>query len=101
VRIAQWRRSRASLETTGCHHRASTCSDSHQSDMPTPVFRCFSSSNRQKRPQITRIAPNNNRGMTYQTDETHLSSMIQYFVGELSIAFNCLNNCFLLRVVNQ
>jgi hypothetical protein len=41
VRIAQWRRSRASLETTGCHHRASTCSDSHQSDMPTPVFPIF------------------------------------------------------------
>ena len=36
--IAQWRRSRATLEATGCHHRASTCSDSHQSDMPTPVF---------------------------------------------------------------
>ena len=38
VRIAQWRRLRASLEATGCHHRASTCSNSHQSDMPTPFF---------------------------------------------------------------
>ena len=26
VCIAQWRRSRASLEATGCHHRESTCS---------------------------------------------------------------------------
>ncbi len=26
--IAQWRRFRASLEATGCHHRASTCSNS-------------------------------------------------------------------------
>ena len=28
VCIAQWRRSRASLEATGCHHRVSTCSAS-------------------------------------------------------------------------
>jgi hypothetical protein len=39
--IAQWRRSRASLEAIGCHHWASTCSDSHQLDMPTPFFRMF------------------------------------------------------------
>ena len=38
TRIARWRGSRASLEATGCHHWASTCSNSHQSDMPTPVF---------------------------------------------------------------
>jgi hypothetical protein len=38
VCIAKWRRSTASLEATGCHHWVSTCSDSHQSDMPTPVF---------------------------------------------------------------
>ena len=36
--ITRWRGSRASLEATGCHHRASTCSDSHQLGMPTPVF---------------------------------------------------------------
>ncbi len=28
ARITRWRRTRASLEATGCHHRASTCSDS-------------------------------------------------------------------------
>ena len=28
TRIARWRGSRASLEATGCHHWASTCSDS-------------------------------------------------------------------------
>ena len=39
--IAKWRGSRTSLEATGCHHRASTCSDTHQSDMPTPVFPTF------------------------------------------------------------
>ena len=36
--IARWRGSRASLEATGCHHRASTRSDSIQSDIPTPVL---------------------------------------------------------------
>jgi hypothetical protein len=64
-------------------------------------FWCLSSSNRQKRPQSTRITPYNNRGMTYQTDEKHLTSLIKYFVGGFSIAFNCLNNRFLLRVINQ
>ncbi len=101
VHIAQWRRSRASPKATGFHYWASTPFDSHQSDMPTPVFRCFSSSNRRKRPQSTRIAPNSNRGMTYQTDETYLTSLTEYFVGEVSIAFNCLNNHFLVRVINQ
>ena len=40
------------------------------------------------------IALNNNRGMTYQTDEMHLTSLTEYFVGGVSIAFNRLNNCF-------
>ncbi len=39
--ITQQRRSRASLEATGCNHQASNCYDSHQSDMPTPVFLMF------------------------------------------------------------
>jgi hypothetical protein len=38
ARIARWRGSRASLEATGCHHWASTCSDSMQLDIPTPVL---------------------------------------------------------------
>jgi hypothetical protein len=38
ARISQWRRSRASLEDTGCHHRASTRSDKHNLDIPLPVF---------------------------------------------------------------
>ena len=41
ARIAQWRRSSASLEATGCHHWASACSNSHQLDMPTLVFPMF------------------------------------------------------------
>ncbi len=50
--------------------------------------------------KTTRIAPNNNTGMTYQTDENYLTSMRDYFVGGAGIAFNCLNNRFLLRVIN-
>ena len=39
--------------------------------------------------------------MTYQTDEKHLTSLTEYFVGGVSIAFNRLNNRFLLRVIKQ
>ena len=79
-RIAQWKRSRASLEATGCHHQASTCSNRHQSDMPTPVF---SDVYHKKGHKTTRIAPDNNRGMTHQIDEKHLTSLIEYFDGGL------------------
>ena len=65
ARIAQWRGSRASLEATGCHHRASTCSDSHQSDTPTPVL--FDDFHRQIVEKGHKakgyIALNNNRGI--------------------------------------
>ena len=27
------------------------------------------------------LASNNNRGMTYQTDEKHLTNLLEYFVG--------------------
>ena len=62
---------------------------------------CISLSNRQKSHKTTRMAPNNNRGMTYQNDKKHLISIREYIVGGVSIAFNRLNNCFLLRVINQ
>ena len=100
VRITLWRRSRASLEATGCHHWASTCSNSINRSCQH-LFLYFSLSNCQKRPQSKRIAPNNTSGMTYQTDEKHLSSLVEFFVRGVSIALNCLNNCFLLRVINQ
>ena len=47
------------------------------------------------------MAPNNNRGMTYQNDKKHLISIREYFVGGVSIVFNHLNNCFLLRVIKR
>ena len=80
--IARWRRSRASLEATGCHHWAKkTCSNRYQLDMPTPFFLFFSSSVANKDNKTTRIAPNNNKGMT---DEKHLTSLIEYFDGGVS-----------------
>ncbi len=44
--------------------------------------------------------PNNNRGVTHQTDE-HLNNMSEYFVGVVNIAFDHYNNCFLWPVINQ
>ncbi len=76
ARIGRWRGSRASLEANGFHHWASTYSNSN-----TGFVQCFSSSNHWKGPKSTRKAPNNNWGMTYQTDEMHLTSLTEYFVG--------------------
>ncbi len=39
--ITWWRRSRASLEATGCHHWASTCSNSINQTCQHRFFRCF------------------------------------------------------------
>ena len=44
------------------------------------------------------LAPNNKRGMTYQTNEKRLSNFPEYFVGVVKLAIYCYNNCFLLRV---
>jgi hypothetical protein len=35
------------------------------------------------------LAPNNNRGVTYQTDEKHLNNMSEYFVGVVKGAAIC------------
>ena len=51
-----------------------------------------------KRPQGKRMAPNNNRGTTYQTNVKHFSNLREYFVGVVKLAFHCYNNCFLLCV---
>jgi hypothetical protein len=44
------------------------------------------------------LAPNNNRGMTYQTDKKHVTFFPEYFVGMVKLAINRYNNRFLLRV---
>ena len=57
ARIARWRRSRASLEATGCHHWASTHSDSINRTCQHRFFQCFSSSNCLERPQNHKDSP--------------------------------------------
>ena len=44
------------------------------------------------------VAPNNNRGMTYQTDWNHKSKIIGYLVGVVKLAFYSLNTRLLLHV---
>ena len=75
VHITQWRGSRASLKATGCHHWASTHFGNIKGTY-LPIFWCFSLSTWWKRLQIKRMAPINNRGVTYQTDGKHLNSLI-------------------------
>ena len=41
------------------------------------------------------LAPNNNRGMTYQTDEKNLNDVIEYFVGLVELAHYCYITRFL------
>ena len=45
------------------------------------------------------LAPNNNRGMAYQTDEKHLNIFLEYFVGVIKLACYALNTRLLLRVL--
>ena len=60
------------------HHWASTRSDIALLDTPTLVVSDISL---QKRAPDDMLAPNNNRGMTYQTDEKNLNNMVEYYVG--------------------
>ena len=43
------------------------------------------------------LAPNNNRGMTYQTDEKYSTNLLEYFVGAVIIACYSLKTRLLLR----
>jgi hypothetical protein len=54
--------------------------------MPTLVVLDISS---QKRAPVDMLAPNNNRGMTYQTDEKNLNKTVEYSVGVIKIAYYC------------
>ena len=76
--ISRWRRFMAFIKATKRHHRASTCSDITQPDTPAPFNLDISS---WKRAPVDTLAPNNNRGMTYQTDGKLLSKMIGHLVG--------------------
>jgi len=76
--IARWRMFVAFIKSTKCCHRVSTCSNKHQSDMPTPISGVFFIVKSLKK---SSSCPNNNRGVTHQTDEKHLHNMTEYFVG--------------------
>jgi len=82
----------AFIKATKRRHRASTRSDRHQSDMPTPISGVYFIVKLLKK---SSRCPKNNRGVTHQTDEKHLNNMLVYFVGVVNIAFNGYNNCFL------
>jgi len=47
------------------------------------------------------LTPNNNRGVTYQTDEKHLTNLWEYFVGVVKLACYALNTRLLLRVLTN
>ena len=67
----------------------------YQSDTPTLVDSYISS---WKRAPVDMLAPNNNRGVTYQTARIHISKTIGYLVGVVKLACYSLNTCLLLRV---
>jgi hypothetical protein len=98
--IARWRRFVAfiKIKATKCHHRVSTCSNRHQLDMPTPISGVYFIVKLLKK---SSSCPNNNRGVTHQTDEKHLNNMSEYFDGVVKIAFNRYNHSFLWHVINQ
>jgi hypothetical protein len=71
ARIAQWRRFMAFLKATKYRHRASTRSDSiNQTCLPLIIGVYFIV----KSLKNGSSCPNNNRGMTHQSDEKHLNN---------------------------
>jgi hypothetical protein len=82
----------AFLNATERHHRASTHSDRHQSDMPTPTLGVYFIIKLLKKGLS---CPNNNKVVTCQTDEKHQNNMAEYFVGVGKLAIYCYNTRFL------
>ena len=80
VRIAQWKRSRAFLKATKRQHRASTCSDIINRTYLTQILGIYFIVKLLKKGSS---CPNNNRGMTHQSDEKHLNKTIGHLVGWL------------------
>jgi hypothetical protein len=73
--IAQWWRSRASLEATGRHHRVSIMSDKIKGTWLHQFFYVFHRQNRRKRLRANAKTPVFNRGLTYQTKEKGLTKV--------------------------
>ena len=98
ARIAQWKRFVTFIKATKRCRWASTRSNRHQSDMPTPISGVYFIVKLLKK---SSSCPNNNRGVTHQTDEKHLDNMSEYFVEVVNVAFICYNNRFVLRIINH
>jgi hypothetical protein len=79
--IARWRRSRASLEATGCCHWASIMSDNINRTWLRRFFLCFHRQNRRKRSRVDAKTPVFNRGMTYQSKQKGLTKVSIYCIG--------------------
>jgi hypothetical protein len=75
AQIAWWRRSRASLEATGCCHRASIMSDNINWTWLRHFFLCFHRQNHRKRSRVDAKTPVFNEGMTHQTKEKGLTKV--------------------------
>ncbi len=73
--IAQLRRSRALLEATGCHHRASIMSNNINRTWLQWFFWCFHCQYHRKRSRVDAKTPVFNKGMTYQTKEKGLTKV--------------------------
>ncbi len=85
VRIAQWKRSRALLEATGCHRWVSIMSNNIKPDMATTVFfNVFIVKTVGKGHGLMLRPPVFNRGITYQTKEKGLTKVSIYIVGKVS-----------------
>ena len=75
----------AFIKATKRRHRASTRSDRHQSDMPTPISGVYFIVKLLKK---SSSCLNSNRGVTHLTDENHLNNTSEYFVGVVNTSFN-------------
>jgi hypothetical protein len=75
VHIAQWRRSRASLEATGRHHWESIMSNNINWTWLRRFFWCFHLQNHRKRSRVNAKTPVFNRGMTYQSKQKGLTKV--------------------------
>ena len=74
--IVQERRIRASTEATGCRHWVSIAADDSLWTSIRHFFQVFSSSTCYKKDRDDAKAPNNNRGMTYQSNGKELCNMM-------------------------
>ena len=96
--VARWRRFMAFIKATKRHHRTSARSDNTQLDTLTPVVSDISS---WKRAPVDMLAPYNNWGMTYQTNEKHLTIFPENFVGVVALAHYLYFTCFQWCVITN